>query len=174
MSFCSNVNCISFLEKEFSLITHVTHDKMFVWLSCRSYIYVFFSFLHHRRIKSREQTRLIIQLGINNQKWFHSVINNRKWFHSVILDSAIILERSEDFTPRTEVEILASSNLMVFSLSVLKATTKNFHLGNLIGEGGFNYVYKGWIDGQTLVPSYQDIWYGCCYQEAKTRSFPGP
>jgi hypothetical protein len=57
------------------------------------------------------------------------------------------------FTPRTEGEMLASPNLMAFSFSDLKAATKNFRLDNLIGEGGFNYVYKGCIDEQPLAPS---------------------
>jgi hypothetical protein len=62
-------------------------------------------------------------------------------------------DRSELFTPRTDVEILAPSNLKAFSLSDLKAATKNYYLVNLIGEGGFDCVYKGWIDDQTLAPS---------------------
>jgi hypothetical protein len=52
-------------------------------------------------------------------------------------------DRSELLTPRTEVEILASPNLMAFSFSDLKAATMNFCLDRLIREGGFTYVYKG-------------------------------
>jgi hypothetical protein len=48
-------------------------------------------------------------------------------------------ERSKLLTPRTKGEILASQNFMAFSLSDLKATTKNFHQDILIGEGGFSY-----------------------------------
>jgi hypothetical protein len=62
-------------------------------------------------------------------------------------------DMSELFTPRIEVEILASSNLKAFSLSDLKAAIKNYHLDNLIGEGESNYVCKGWIENQTLAPS---------------------
>jgi hypothetical protein len=61
-------------------------------------------------------------------------------------------ERSELLTHRIEGEILASPNLKAFSLSDLKAATKNFCPDSLIGEGSFNYVYKGWIDHQTLAP----------------------
>ncbi|XP_042381133.1 probable serine/threonine-protein kinase PBL3 isoform X2 [Zingiber officinale] len=43
-----------------------------------------------------------------------------------------------------EGEIL-SSNLKDFSLNDLKNATKNFRSDSLIGEGGFGYVYKGWI-----------------------------
>jgi hypothetical protein len=48
---------------------------------------------------------------------------------------------------------LASPNLKAFSLNNLKAATKKFHLDNHIEEGGFDYVYKGWIDEQTLALS---------------------
>jgi hypothetical protein len=49
-------------------------------------------------------------------------------------------ERSECFTLRIKGEIFASPNLKAFSLSDLKAATKNFWLDNLVGEGGFVYV----------------------------------
>ena len=62
-------------------------------------------------------------------------------------------ERRDLLTPRTEGEILESPNLKAFSLSDLKAATMNFHPDSLIGEGGFGYVYKGWIDERTLAPS---------------------
>ncbi|KAG6512877.1 probable serine/threonine-protein kinase PBL3 [Zingiber officinale] len=47
-------------------------------------------------------------------------------------------------TREPEGEIL-SSNLKDFSLNDLKNATKNFRSDSLIGEGGFGYVYKGWI-----------------------------
>lgn len=56
-------------------------------------------------------------------------------------------------TPRTEGEILASSNLKDFTLNELRNATRNFRTDNLIGEGGFGYVYKGWIDEQSLAAS---------------------
>ncbi|KAH9606830.1 hypothetical protein KSS87_001140 [Heliosperma pusillum] len=56
-------------------------------------------------------------------------------------------------TPRSEHEILSSSGLKAFSFNDLKTATKNFRPDSLIGEGGFGYVFKGWIDGQTLLPS---------------------
>lgn len=50
-------------------------------------------------------------------------------------------------------EILETPNLKVFSFSDLKSATKNFKSDNLLGEGGFGKVYKGWIDEKTLAPS---------------------
>ncbi|RWR89838.1 putative serine/threonine-protein kinase NAK [Cinnamomum micranthum f. kanehirae] len=37
-----------------------------------------------------------------------------------------------------------------FSYSVLKAATQKFNNKNLLGEGGFGQVYKGWIDSYTM------------------------
>ncbi|KAL3723631.1 hypothetical protein ACJRO7_035753 [Eucalyptus globulus] len=50
-------------------------------------------------------------------------------------------------------EILETPNLKVFSFSDLKSATKNFKSDNLLGEGGFGKVYKGWVDEKTLAPS---------------------
>lgn len=52
-------------------------------------------------------------------------------------------------TPRTEGEILSSSNLKPFSFNELKSATRNFRPDSLLGEGGFGYVFKGWIDENT-------------------------
>ena len=52
-------------------------------------------------------------------------------------------------TSRSEVEILSSSNLKAFSFSELKSATRNFRPENLLGEGGFGFVYKGWINADT-------------------------
>lgn len=52
--------------------------------------------------------------------------------------------------PRSEDEILQSSNLKSFSFAELKLATKNFRPDSLLGEGGFGSVYKGWIDEHSL------------------------
>ncbi|KAI9190968.1 hypothetical protein LWI28_001537 [Acer negundo] len=41
---------------------------------------------------------------------------------------------------------LAGSNLHVFTLAELKVVTQNFSSSNLLGEGGFGPVHKGFID----------------------------
>lgn len=49
-------------------------------------------------------------------------------------------------TPRSEGEILQSSNLKSFSFADLKMATRNFRPDSVLGEGGFGSVFKGWID----------------------------
>ncbi|KAL8504689.1 hypothetical protein ACS0TY_016028 [Phlomoides rotata] len=56
-------------------------------------------------------------------------------------------------TPKSEDEILQSSNLKSFTLGDLKAATRNFRPDSVIGEGGFGSVFKGWIDEHTFAAS---------------------
>lgn len=56
-------------------------------------------------------------------------------------------------TPRSEGVLLASPTLKAFTFNDLKTATRNFRPDSVIGEGGFGYVYKGWINEQTLTPS---------------------
>lgn len=53
-------------------------------------------------------------------------------------------------TPRSEGEILSCPSLKPFTFSELKNATRNFRPDSLLGEGGFGYVFKGWIDEQSL------------------------
>ncbi|KAL5716700.1 non-specific serine/threonine protein kinase [Ranunculus cassubicifolius] len=53
-------------------------------------------------------------------------------------------------TPRTEGEILQSSNLKSFTFAELRSATRNFRPDSVLGEGGFGSVFKGWIDEQNL------------------------
>jgi hypothetical protein len=76
-------------------------------------------------------------------------------------------------TPRTEGEILSAPNLKAFSFSDLKTATKNFRTDNLIGEGGFGCVYKGWLDEQTLAPSKPGYGMVVAVKKLKPEGFQG-
>ncbi|XP_059647045.1 probable serine/threonine-protein kinase PBL10 [Cornus florida] len=52
--------------------------------------------------------------------------------------------------PRSEGEILQSSNLKSFTFNDLRTATRNFRPDSVLGEGGFGSVFKGWIDEQSL------------------------
>ncbi|XP_062200773.1 probable serine/threonine-protein kinase PBL3 [Phragmites australis] len=82
-------------------------------------------------------------------------------------------ERSELPTPRTEGEILSSPNLKAFLFSDLKNATRNFRSDSLIGEGGFGFVFKGWIDEQTLAPSKPGSGMVVAIKKLKPEGFQG-
>lgn len=56
-------------------------------------------------------------------------------------------------TPRSEGEILQSSNVRSFAFNELKTATRNFRPDSVLGEGGFGSVFKGWIDEKTFAPA---------------------
>ncbi|KAH7656301.1 Non-specific serine/threonine protein kinase protein [Dioscorea alata] len=76
-------------------------------------------------------------------------------------------------TPRTEGEILSSSNLKDFSFSELRSATRNFRPESLIGEGGFGYVFKGWIDEQSLAAAKPGYGMVVAVKKLKPESFQG-
>ncbi|XP_008780759.2 probable serine/threonine-protein kinase PBL3 [Phoenix dactylifera] len=76
-------------------------------------------------------------------------------------------------TPRTEGEILSSSNLKAFTFNDLKNATRNFRLDSLLGEGGFGYVYKGWIDEQSLTASRPGAGMVVAVKKLKQEGFQG-
>ncbi|CAA7022004.1 unnamed protein product [Microthlaspi erraticum] len=53
----------------------------------------------------------------------------------------------EDAYP--EGQILPTPNLRTFSLAELRASTRNFKSENVLGEGGFGKVFKGWLEDKT-------------------------
>ncbi|KNA10437.1 hypothetical protein SOVF_144390 [Spinacia oleracea] len=73
---------------------------------------------------------------------------NSKYISRDGLDPTIASSKvsSAPLTPRSEGEILQSSNLKSFNFSELKAATRNFRPDSVLGEGGFGSVFKGWID----------------------------
>ncbi|CAN1275304.1 Receptor-like cytoplasmic kinase 176, partial [Linum perenne] len=67
-------------------------------------------------------------------------------------------------TPRSEGEILQSSNLKVFSFAELRSSTRNFRPDSVLGEGGFGSVFKGCKPGTGIIIAVkrlnQDGWQG--------------
>ncbi|GMJ05677.1 kinase 2, PBS1-Like 3, protein kinase 2B [Hibiscus trionum] len=76
-------------------------------------------------------------------------------------------------TPRTEGEILASPNLKPFSFNELKNATRNFRPDSLLGEGGFGYVFKGWIDEHTLAAARPGSGMVIAVKKLKPEGFQG-
>lgn len=58
--------------------------------------------------------------------------------------------RSISMTPRSEGEILQSTNIKNFTYSELKSATRNFRPDSVLGVGGFGSVFKGWVDELSL------------------------
>ena len=47
----------------------------------------------------------------------------------------------------------APCQLLQFSFQELKAATGNFRPDSILGEGGFGYVFKGWIEENGTAPA---------------------
>lgn len=60
-----------------------------------------------------------------------------------------------------------------FTFNDLKNVTRNFRSDSLIGEGGFGYVFKGWIDENTLAPSKPGTGIVVAIKKLKTGSSQG-
>lgn len=76
-------------------------------------------------------------------------------------------------TARSEDEILSCPGLKAFTFNDLKTATKNFRPDSLIGEGGFGYVFKGWIDEQTLCPARPGSGMVIAVKKLKPEGFQG-
>ncbi|XP_057451616.1 probable serine/threonine-protein kinase PBL9 isoform X2 [Lotus japonicus] len=76
-------------------------------------------------------------------------------------------------TPRSEGEILQSSNVKSFTFIELKTATRNFRPDSVLGEGGFGSVFKGWIDENTLAAAKPGIGIGIAVKRLNHESFQG-
>ncbi|KAI3461176.1 hypothetical protein Pfo_017839 [Paulownia fortunei] len=70
-------------------------------------------------------------------------------------------------------DLSVSSNLKSFTFNDLKNATKNFSADSLIGEGGFGYVFKGWINENTLASSKPGTGTVVAVKKLKAQSFQG-
>ncbi|KAK7276614.1 hypothetical protein RIF29_17757 [Crotalaria pallida] len=66
-----------------------------------------------------------------------------------------------------------SNNLKSFTFNDMREATKNFRQENLIGEGGFGFVYKGWIDENTYAPTRPGTGIVVAIKKLKPESFQG-
>ncbi|KAG5120820.1 hypothetical protein JHK84_039160 [Glycine max] len=66
-----------------------------------------------------------------------------------------------------------SNSLKSFTFNDLREATKNFRQENLIGEGGFGFVYKGWIDENTCTPTKPGTGIVVAIKKLKPESFQG-
>lgn len=76
-------------------------------------------------------------------------------------------------TPRSEGEVYSSINVKPFSFLELKNATRNFRPDSLLGEGGFGYVFKGWIDEATHLASKPGSGTVIAVKKLKTEGFQG-
>ena len=74
---------------------------------------------------------------------------------------------------RSEDEILSSPNVKALSFSELKTATRNFRPDSLLGEGGFGYVYKGWLVEQTLTAARPGSGIVVAVKKLKPQGFQG-
>ncbi|KAG6476806.1 hypothetical protein ZIOFF_066054 [Zingiber officinale] len=56
-----------------------------------------------------------------------------------------------------EGRILEAPNLCVYTFAEFRSSTRNFKLEFVLGEGGFEKVYKGWVEEKTLNPSKSGV-----------------
>ncbi|XP_057480523.1 probable serine/threonine-protein kinase PBL3 [Actinidia eriantha] len=73
----------------------------------------------------------------------------------------------------SKVDTSISNNLKAFSFNDLKNATKNFRSDSLLGEGGFGWVFKGWIDENTFAPSKPGTGIVVAIKKLKTESSQG-
>ncbi|KAL6998338.1 putative serine/threonine-protein kinase pbl10 [Sarracenia purpurea var. burkii] len=75
--------------------------------------------------------------------------------------------------PRSEGEILESSNLKNFTFNELRTATRNFRPDSVLGEGGFGSVFKGWIDEHSLMAAKPGTGLVIAVKKLNQESFQG-
>ncbi|THG01287.1 hypothetical protein TEA_028205 [Camellia sinensis var. sinensis] len=76
-------------------------------------------------------------------------------------------------SPRSTGEILPSPHVKALSFNELKNATINFRPESLLGEGGFGYVYKGWLDERTLTAARPGFGTIVAVKKLKPKGFQG-
>lgn len=73
----------------------------------------------------------------------------------------------------SKIDTSVPNNLKSFTFNDLKNATKNFRSESLIGEGGFGWVFKGWLDENNLSPSKPGSGIVVAVKRLKRESFQG-
>ncbi|XP_023920914.1 probable serine/threonine-protein kinase PBL3 [Quercus suber] len=73
----------------------------------------------------------------------------------------------------TSSEILSSPNLKALNFNELKNSTRNFHPDSFLGEGGFGYVFKGWIDEYNFSATKPGSGMAVAVKKLKSERFQG-
>ncbi|PNX92496.1 protein kinase 2B chloroplastic-like, partial [Trifolium pratense] len=82
-------------------------------------------------------------------------------------------QNTELKTSATNDDVSVSNDVKSFSFNDLKEATRNFRQENLIGEGGFGFVFKGWIDENTGAPTKPGNGIVVAIKRLKPESFQG-
>ncbi|OIT30958.1 PREDICTED: protein kinase 2B, chloroplastic-like [Nicotiana attenuata] len=72
-----------------------------------------------------------------------------------------------------KIDLSAVSHLKSFTFNDLKNATRNFRADSLLGEGGFGYVFKGWLDENTFTPCKPGTGMVVAVKKLKPESFQG-
>lgn len=81
--------------------------------------------------------------------------------------------RSTSTTTTSDHDLSISTYLKPFTFNDLKTATRNFRSDSLLGEGGFGFVFKGWIDEKTLAPCKPGTGMVVAVKKLKPESFQG-
>ncbi|RAL40077.1 hypothetical protein DM860_008217 [Cuscuta australis] len=102
-------------------------------------------------------------------------VSTKKTRNSSSLPSSISIPSNgrTTLTPHSENEILFSPNVKPFQFNELKNATRNFRPDSLLGEGGFGYVFKGWIDENTLAAAKPGFGMVVAVKRLKPEGFQG-
>lgn len=90
-----------------------------------------------------------LMIGLKMSNWLFVGVNSKyvsKDGTDMSRSSSRMSTTSVPPTPRSEGEILQSTNLRSFAFIELRNATRNFRPDSVLGEGGFGSVFKGWID----------------------------
>lgn len=60
---------------------------------------------------------------------------------------------SDNLDPPTSTKAKLPRQLLQFTFQELKSATGNFRPDSILGEGGFGYVFKGWIEENGTAPA---------------------